>query len=170
MRQLALLLVLLVPGVALLSAADANEVDPARWEKDISQFEAWDRQNSPARESVLFVGSSSIRMWPTRVDFPDLPVINRGFGGAHISDVNAFTERVVLPYAPRIIVFYCGDNDIKAGKSIARVVGDYRAFVDVIHRALPETRIIYLPIKPSVSRWKWWPRRREWPPRSPWNW
>ena len=122
MRQLALLLVLLVPGVALLSAADANDVDPARWEKDISQFEAWDRQNSPARESVLFVGSSSIRMWPTRVDFPDLPVINRGFGGAHISDVNAFAERIVLPYAPRIIVFYCGDNDIKAGKSIPRVV------------------------------------------------
>jgi lysophospholipase L1-like esterase len=160
-RQFALLLVLLVPVVAMHSRADTGAVDPARWEKDISQFEAWDRQNSPARESVLFVGSSSIRMWPTRVDFPDLPVINRGFGGAHISDVNAFAERIVLPYAPRIIVFYCGDNDIKAGKSIPRVVGDYRNFVDIVRGALPETRIIYLPIKPSVSRWKWWPSMQE---------
>src|SRR5687768_16467975 len=77
------------------SSPDVTQVadpDPARFEKEIAAFEQWDRQNSFPRNSVLFVGSSSIRMWPTAESFPNLRVINRGFGGSHISDVNNFAE------------------------------------------------------------------------------
>jgi lysophospholipase L1-like esterase len=132
--------------------------DPLRFEPDILAFEAWDRQNSPPQDAVLFVGSSSIRMWPTAESFPDVAVINRGFGGSHTSDVNHFAERIVLKYAPRTIVFYAGDNDIADGKSPEQVAGDFERFVDVVHATLPDTEITYLPIKPSLARWPLWQR------------
>ena len=129
---------------------------PSRWDKDIRAFEAWDARNSFAADAVLFVGSSSIRMWRTQGLFPDLPVINRGFGGSQISDVNQFAKRIVLRYAPRLIVFYAGDNDIAAGKSPAQVLKDYIAFARLVHETLPRTPIIYMSIKPSRSRWSLW--------------
>jgi lysophospholipase L1-like esterase len=100
-------------------------------------------------------------MWPTAESFAGLPVINRGFGGSHVSDVNYYAERIVLKYAPRVIVFYAGDNDIAAGESPRQVVDDVRAFVDLVHRRLPKTRIVCLPIKPSLARWQWWPQMSE---------
>jgi lysophospholipase L1-like esterase len=135
--------------------ADPN---PARFEADIRAFEAWDSQNAVPDDAVLFVGSSSIRMWPTAESFPGLMVVNRGFGGSHISDVNHFAERIVLRYSPRLIVLYAGDNDVADGKSPRQVVEDFRAFVELVHRRLPETRILYLPIKPSLARWDNWPQ------------
>jgi lysophospholipase L1-like esterase len=84
-------------------------------------------------------------------------VINRGFGGSQISDVNYFAARIVLPYKPKVIVFYAGDNDVAAGKSAQRVFDDYKRFVELVHTKLPETRIIFVSIKPSGSRWSLWP-------------
>jgi lysophospholipase L1-like esterase len=100
-------------------------------------------------------------MWQTAESFPDLPVINRGFGGSHISDVNHFADRIVLKYKPRVIVFYAGDNDIAGGKSPERVVDDFQAFVRLVQDRLPAAKIIYLPIKPSPSRWKFWPKAKK---------
>jgi hypothetical protein len=85
-------------------------------------------------------------------------VINRGFGGSQISDVNQFAKRIVLKYAPRLIVFYAGDNDLAKGKSPEQVLKDYRAFVKIVHDALPRTPIIYLAIKPSRSLRPLWPK------------
>jgi lysophospholipase L1-like esterase len=141
--------------------AQVADPDPARFEQEIAALEHWDRQNAFPRNAVLFVGSSSIRMWPTAECFPNLPVINRGFGGAHISDVNHFAERIVLKYAPRLIVFYAGDNDIESGKSPQQVFESFQAFAKRIHDRLPRTRIIYLPIKPSIARWPKWPQMQE---------
>jgi lysophospholipase L1-like esterase len=132
--------------------------DPARFTADIAAFEAWDRQNSAPKDAVLFVGSSSIRLWPTADSFPDLPVINRGFGGSHTSDVIHFADRIVLKYAPRTIVFYAGDNDLADGKSPGQVAADFAAFAKLVHAKLPDTRIIYLPVKPSIARWPIWPK------------
>jgi lysophospholipase L1-like esterase len=95
-------------------------------------------------------------MWPTADSFPDLKVINRGFGGSHISDVNHFAERIVLKYSPRLIVFYAGDNDIESGKSPQQVFDDFQAFAELVHDRLHNTRIIFLPIKPSIARWPKW--------------
>lgn len=138
-------------------AAPKLELDPARFTADIAAFEAWDRKNSAPKDSILFIGSSSIRMWPTAEAFPGLPVINRGFGGSHSSDVVHFAPRIVLKYQPQTIVFYAGDNDIADGKSPERVSDDFRKFVELVHKELPAVRFIYLPVKPSLARWKWWP-------------
>ena len=145
----------------LLAPVCADEVanpDPNRFAKDIETFVEWDSRNAAPAEPILFVGSSSIRMWKTRESFGDLPVINRGFGGSHISDVVHFADRIVLPYAPKLIVFYAGDNDIAAGKSPAQALCDYRRFVELVHAKLPATRIIFIPIKPSGQRWSLWPQ------------
>jgi lysophospholipase L1-like esterase len=162
--RLILLTVALIAACGLATQAAPPSVaakpnpDPARFTADIAAFEAWDRQNSAPQDAVLFVGSSSIRMWPTADCFPDLAVINRGFGGSHASDVNHFAPRIVLKYAPRTIVFYAGDNDLADGKSPEQVAGDFEHFVDIVHAKLPETEIIYLPVKPSLARWKLWPK------------
>jgi lysophospholipase L1-like esterase len=141
--------------------AQAADPDPARFEQEIAAFEHWDRQNSYPRDAGLFVGSSSIRMWPTAESFPNLAVINRGFGGSQISDVRHFAERIVLKYSPRLVVFYAGDNDIESGKSPQQVFDDFHAFTELVHDRLPKTRIIYLPIKPSVARWPKWPQMQD---------
>ena len=121
---------------------------------EIALFEAADRVGPPRPGGVLFVGSSSIRLWPTLpADFPGVYVLQRGFGGSELSDVIRYAPRIVLPYRPRLIVLYAGDNDLVAGKSALTVFREYRAFVDLVHRSLPETRIAYIAIKPSGSRW-----------------
>jgi lysophospholipase L1-like esterase len=125
---------------------------------EIAAFENYDRQNSFAKDSVLFVGSSSIRLWQTADSFPDLPVINRGFGGSTIAHVNQYADRIVFKYKPRVIVFYSGDNDIAGGKSPDKVFADFSQFVDSVHERLPETQIIFLPVKPSIARWNVWPK------------
>jgi lysophospholipase L1-like esterase len=146
-----------VGGVGAEDAAPADP-DPSRFESEIRAFEAWDRQNSFPPRAVLFVGSSSIRKWQSADGFPELPVINRGFGGSHVSEVNHFAERIVFKYSPRVIVFYAGDNDIADGKSPERVFHDFAAFAELVHSRLPETRLVYLPIKPSLARWNKWPQ------------
>jgi lysophospholipase L1-like esterase len=142
-------------------AADAADPAPNRFAEQIETFVAWDSKNAVPAEPILFVGSSSIRMWKTRQSFPGLPVINRGFGGSHISDVVHFSDRIVLPYKPKLIVLYAGDNDIAGGKSAARVLCDYRRFVELVHADLPATRIIFITIKPSGRRWSLWPQMNE---------
>jgi len=143
-----------------LYAGEENP-DPHRFAEEITRFLEWDRQNSVPPNAALFAGSSSIRLWKTAEDFPQLPVINRGFGGAHISDVLFFMEKIVLPYRPAVIVFYAGDNDIADGKSAETVLTDFRQFVERVRQALPETRIIFLPIKPSLARWNFWPEMKK---------
>ena len=155
--------------VALLLLAATTEAvppqnkvapDPQRFADEIRAFEQWDRKNSAVADAALFVGSSSIRMWATRDCFPGLPVINRGFGGAHISDVIYFAKRIVVPYEAKVIVFYAGDNDITDGKPPEQVRDDFRSFVGLVITAQPHARVAYLPIKPSVARWPHWPRMR----------
>jgi lysophospholipase L1-like esterase len=139
-------------------AAPKLDPDPARFTADIAAFEAWDRQNSTSKNAVLFVGSSSIRLWPTAEAFPELAVINRGFGGSHASDVLHFAPRIVIKYEPRTIVFYAGDNDLADGKSPQQVAGDFEKFAELVREKLPMSEIVYLPIKPSLARWKLWPK------------
>ncbi len=130
--------------------------DPHRFDNAISVFKNWDDKNSFPANAVLFVGSSSIRMWKTQKYFPRLKVINRGFGGSHISDVIYFFDDVVKKYKPAKIVFYCGDNDIAAGKTPERVYSDFKRFVKMVEDSVGKIDLIFIPIKPSINRWKFW--------------
>ncbi len=108
----------------IIAQDQKKDPDPHRFDTQIQQFIEWDEKNSFPEDAVLFIGSSSIRLWPTRISFPDQTIINRGFGGAHISDIIFFIEETVLKYQSPVIVFYCGDNDIAAGKSSEQVFKD----------------------------------------------
>ena len=135
--------------------AQQAPTSPNRWEPDIKKFEEADRQQPPAKGAVLFVGSSSIRMWKDlAADFPDTKVINRGFGGSQLADSTYYADRIVIPYQPRMIVLYAGDNDLAAGKTPQQVFEDYKAFVSRVRAKLPDAKIAYISIKPSLARVK----------------
>ncbi|WP_342250662.1 SGNH/GDSL hydrolase family protein [Sphingomonas sp. OTU376] len=122
---------------------------------EIAAFEARDAVARPAKGGVLFLGSSSIRMWTDLAkDFPGHNVINRGFGGSTIPDSVRYVDRIVTPYAPKTVVFYAGDNDLEAGHTPDEVFADFQALVARIRAKLPGTRILFLSIKPSISRWR----------------
>ena len=143
-------------------AAVDSALDPTRFEAEIRAFEAADRATPPPPGGVVFIGSSSIRAWTNvAADFPGVPVLNRGFGGSTLADVVYYMDRILLPYRPRLVVLYAGDNDLAAGRSPARVVADYRAFVARLRAALPAARVVFVSIKPSPSRRTFIARARE---------
>jgi lysophospholipase L1-like esterase len=127
---------------------------PNPFEREIVAFEASDKTNPPPTGAVLFLGSSSIRMWKDMAkDFPNYRVINRGFGGSQISDSIYYADRIVIPYEPSAIVFYAGGNDINAGKSAEAVFADFQTLVQKVHAKLPKTRLAYISVAPNPSRW-----------------
>jgi lysophospholipase L1-like esterase len=123
-----------------------------RWEKDVAAFEAADLASPPPKGEILFIGSSTIRLWDLKASFPDLKTINRGFGGSEMADSTRYVERLVVPHSPRIVVVYAGDNDIM-GIPSEQIVIAFERFVRAVHNKLPETKILYIGIKPSLLRW-----------------
>ena len=99
-------------------------------------------------------------MWKTADYFTGFPIINRGFGGSHLSDVNFFINETVIKYKPRIIVLYAGDNDIAAGKTPMKVFNDFLNFVELVSGGIYQPKIIFIPIKPSFLRMKFWPKMK----------
>lgn len=157
---------LLLAGALILLSACANapsapsgppripgQVSSADWEQDMQRFESRDALAPPPKGAVVFIGSSSIRFWDTlATDFPGVAVINRGFGGSEIRDSTWYAGRVVVPYQPRQVVLYAGDNDLASGRSPTQLQEDFRAFVHRVRRELPDARIAYIAIKPSPAR------------------
>jgi len=144
-----------VISLLVLSQAVAEEKSLSlKWEKDIQKFEAADKTNPPPEGAVLFIGSSTIRMWKTlKEDFPNYTVINRGFGGSQIADSVYYADRIVIPYKPKMILLYAGGNDINAGKTPEAVFEDFKAFVVKVRAKLPTVRIAYMSNGPSLARW-----------------
>lgn len=152
----------LMCGVGL--EPDAREAGQAAankspwYEKEIRAFEATDRASPPTPGRVLFIGSSSIRMWTTLADdMKPVPVLNRGFGGSQTRDVIEVFDRIVLPYKPSAIVYYCGDNDL--GTDNHDAAGAAKGFIDFEKKAraaFPDVRVFYIAIKPSLARWSNW--------------
>lgn len=126
----------------------------SKWEKEIAAYEAADAKQPAEKGGIIFVGSSSVRMWKTlKQDFPNHNVVNRGFGGSQIADSTEFAERILVPREPRLIVLYAGGNDINAGKEPDQVVADFEAFVKKIRSKLPNTEIAYISIAGNPKRW-----------------
>lgn len=153
-RRLCGAIVLVCAAASLAGAqtpAPAATADP--WAKEMAAFEQRDAGQPPVPGGIVFVGSSSIRLWDLEGSFPGLPVINRGFGGSHIVDSVNRADLLVIRHKPRTVVFYAGDNDLAAGKTPRNVVDDFKAFVAKVHAQLPDTRIAFIGIKPSTQRW-----------------
>ncbi|MDI1313870.1 GDSL-type esterase/lipase family protein [Prosthecobacter sp.] len=128
--------------------------DPARFEKAIQAFEAEDATQAPPKDVTVFVGASNIRRWQSlRERFKKTPVLNRGFGGAQISDVVHFADRCVIKYQPKQIYLNAGGNDLHAGRTPEEVLATFEAFVTKVRRALPKSAISYISIPASPARW-----------------
>ncbi|HEY8607846.1 MAG TPA: SGNH/GDSL hydrolase family protein [Noviherbaspirillum sp.] len=147
-------------GAGCATGAREEAQDPAavildaRWEASLAAFAKADRERAPQPDGVLFVGSSSIRLWDKlEQQFDMLPVvIKRGFGGSRMEDCAAYVDRLVLPYQPKLVLVYAGENDLAEGRTPQQVFDSFRRFAARVHEALPQTRIAYISIKPSPSR------------------
>ena len=141
-----------VARVAMATTETSATID-ARWRESLDGFAAIDREHAPEPGGIVFVGSSSIRLWnDLEREFGTTGIVKRGFGGSRMSDVDRYAARLVLPYKPRLVVVYAGDNDIAEGAPPEMVLASYVDFVRQVHETLPQTRIAYLSIKPSPSR------------------
>lgn len=161
----------LASGVALAASvgpATAQAANPGvkpRFDAAIDAFEAADKTAMPPKCATLFVGSSTIRFWSSlKEDFPDRQVVNRGFGGSTVWEIDDYFSRVVTPYHPRAIVFYAGDNDLAdvparngnpavPGHTPDQVYADFVTFMKLKDKALGKTPVWFISVKPSKLRW-----------------
>ncbi|MEP7210430.1 MAG: GDSL-type esterase/lipase family protein [Alphaproteobacteria bacterium] len=162
----------LASGVALAAstgvAAVAQTADPdakPRFDTAIDAFEAADKTDMPPKCATLFVGSSTVRFWASlKEDFPTRTVINRGFGGSTVWEVDDYFSRVVTAYHPKAIVFYAGDNDLAGvpardgkpavpGHTPDQVYADFVKFMKLKNKQLGKTPVWFIAVKPSKLRW-----------------
>jgi acetyl esterase/lipase/lysophospholipase L1-like esterase len=133
----------LLRHVAMPVAEVNNPEGAKKWEKAIEEFEAADLVNPPPKGAVLLIGGSNARRWAdVGTFFPEHKFINRGFGGASLAAILHYTDRIVLPYAPKTVFLNAGGNDLKSGrKTPADVCEMARAFSAKIHTTLPDTKV-----------------------------
>lgn len=157
-RQFALCFVVLFAALSVAQTAPSPTLEQELG-AEVAKFVEADRVAPPAPCQVLFVGSSSIVKWKDTLaaDMAPMPVINRGFGGSHIEYVNRWFDQIVAPYRPRAIVFYAGENDLDAGKSVDRVVADFDEFMKRKSEALGNTPVYFISLKPSKLRFSQFP-------------
>jgi lysophospholipase L1-like esterase len=157
----AVLLLFAATGVAACASVEPALVQtpapgPARFDEAIAAFETADKVSPPPKCATLFVGSSTIRRWASLTeDFPDRTVLNRGFGGSTVWEVDHYFSRVVAPYKPKEIVFYAGDNDLGATppRSPDTVYVDFVHFLAQKDTFLGKTPVYFIAVKPSKLRW-----------------
>lgn len=128
--------------------------NPERFREDINKFLEDDRISPAPKGAVLCIGSSSMRMWHGTIeeDLAPLTLIRRGFGGSNMHDVLTFMDEIVLPYEPRAILLYEGDNDLVENDDVLEILDSFRIFVNRVHQDLPDCRVYVLSPKPSIAR------------------
>ena len=145
-----------------LSAVRAADPPVGVWEREIAAYEAADRRTPPPAKPIVFVGSSSVRLWTTlAADFPQYPVLNRGFGGCYLSDCVTYADRIVTNYRPRLIVVHAGTNDIAGGRSPRQVFNAFVAFVAKVRTSLPDVPIVFSCLNPAPVRVAQMPKVRQ---------
>jgi uncharacterized protein (DUF1684 family)/lysophospholipase L1-like esterase len=124
---------------------------------DVAAFLKVDKANPPKKGGILFIGSSIFREW-THVgeQMAPLPVMNRAFGGARTWEVLHYADDIVLPYEPKIIVYYCGSNDINTGAKPEEILERYRQFSNKVTERLPETTVYYVSSFRSPQKKEHW--------------
>lgn len=125
---------------------------------EIEHFKALNKIDMP-ENALLFLGSSSIRLWETLAqDMAPYPVIQRGYGGAHLRDAIFYTEALLGDYQPAMIIGFIA-NDIKgdpADESPAKVKRLFKFFLKQIRSRHPATPFLWVEITPTKSRWAQW--------------
>ena len=142
--------------VALLWAGIlfAQDQKPVFWD-DIQAFKKQDSVSFPPKNAILFIGSSSFTMWKdVQQYFPSYTIINRGFGGSSLPDVIRYANDIILPYQPKQIVIYCGENDVAASDSVTGklVYNRFKQLFTIIRNRYPKVKVTYVSMKPSPSR------------------
>jgi lysophospholipase L1-like esterase len=149
------------------TAADASSeylAAKARWHNELAAFARADQEHFPPPGGVVFVGSSTVRMWSRLAqDFAQVPggVINRGFGGSTLADCSLFARELVVRYKPRQVMVYAGDNDLAEGRTPLQVLDSFARFANAVRAELPNVRISFISVKPSPSREQLMPQIRE---------
>ena len=141
--------------LAVLAAGSNSCAQQPAFYDEIQSFKKQDSAAMPAKNSIVFVGSSSFRMWTSiKEDFRMHSVINRGFGGSSLPDVIRYVDEIIVPYNPAQVVIYCGENDLAASDTVtAEIV--FERFKDLFHlirKQLPDAAVAFVSIKPSPSR------------------
>lgn len=133
-----------------------------RFERNVRAYEEADKTNTPPQGAILLAGDSQFFRWKTlHEDLPGYTIINRGIDSFQTSDLLHFTDRLVLPYKPRLIVLHVGGNDVHNGKSPERVLADFQAFVSKVRAVLPQVPIAFSSITPGPGRWDEADRRKQ---------
>ena len=150
-------------GAAMLTAATAvlalvvalsAQTPVNRFEPNVRAYEAADKVTPPPAGAILLAGDSQFFRWKTLAeDLPGYTVINRGIDSFESSDLLYFTERLVLPYAPRLIVLHVGGNDVHNGKTADQLLATFKAFVAKVRPSLPTVPIAFSSITPGPGRW-----------------
>ena len=148
LKQVVMVLLLLFVG-----PLKAQEISRFQGEVDklIAGDSAIDKKNI-----ILFTGSSSIRVWTSlKTDFPKYNVLNRGFGGSEMADLIHFADKLIMPYRPKQIFIYEGDNDINAGKSAGEILHEADKLLSLLRKKLPrKVEVVFISAKPSLKRWQ----------------
>lgn len=152
MKKYLSVLLFLCLGFVFINPAYSQQRPPF-W-NEIQAYKQHDSLYPPPTGAILFVGSSSIRLWKDLAqDFPEHTVINRGFGGSTLPDLQRYLADIVLPYQPKQVVIYSGENDVATGKVGAQeVLERFSQIYRVIRKELPQTHITFISMKPSPSR------------------
>ncbi len=148
----------LVAFAVVVSASTLLAVDAFRFEKDVQRYEKLSQEEPPTSDTTFFVGSSTFTGWKEIPnDFQSCKAINRGFGGSQISDwLDVAADRILTPYKPSRIVFFCGCNDIASGKTAESVVDDFKTFVQKMRDANPDVVIHFCALHMPPVREKHW--------------
>ena len=150
-KNTSLLLFLLIFAVSTSLFAQ----DQTRFQSEIDALVKKDFSIDPSKQTIVFTGSSSIRMWTTVQDvFPSVNAINTGFGGSQFSDLIHYSDELIFSYKPDKIFIYEGDNDVAAGKSKYEIFADATRLLSFIREKFPEAPVYFISPKPSISRWE----------------
>ncbi|MDB5021054.1 MAG: hypothetical protein JWQ28_2181 [Pedobacter sp.] len=121
---------------------------------EVQEFQHKDSLQMPRKHGIVFLGSSSIRKWvDAEKHFKKYNVINRGFGGSTLLQATEYVDYLLVPYAPRQVVIYSGENDIATDSVDAdETLKRFQALITKIRSKLIDVPIVYLSIKQSPSR------------------
>jgi hypothetical protein len=130
---------------------------PTRYQADIERMLARDKADPPPRDGILFIGSSIFRLWTQLAgQMAPLPVFNRAFGGSVTQDILDRADQLVIPYQPRIVVYYCGSNDVNAGESADAILARTKQFLKIVSEKAPNTFVYYTAIQKAPDKRDRW--------------